>query len=35
MREADKFSSFDNFFKILYPAASKGFLIFNAIIDVR
>ena len=28
-------SSFDNFFKILYPAASKHFLVFNATFDAR
>ena len=28
-------SSFDDFLKILYPAASKRFLVFNATFDVR
>ena len=27
--------SFDNFFTILYPAASKRFLVFNVTFDVR
>ena len=31
----DDISSFDDFKKILYPAASKCFLVFNATFDVR
>ena len=32
---SDEILSFDDFFRILYPAASKCFLVFNATFDVR